>query len=192
MGNSVIIPHIFGTIALLTMFFTVGTYYNGFFATLNQEAYQAQLGQVSEYISSNLIDLVVLSRLSKEDLFLVKTVEIPREVGNRFYTVTLKEVQSSYGEELLKVVAEIDSQGVYSTADLPWPKSTYIQIFSNQSISTKYNENIEIMGNITSNAAEFRTAETGEPYTLIVWCHKADDVITLGLGLLKRSEVGVG
>lgn len=192
MGNSVVIPHIFGTIALLTMFFTVGTYYNGFFTTLNEEAYRAQLGQVSEYISSNLIDLVVLSRLSDEDLFLVKTVDVPLEIGERFYRISLKEMQSPYGEDVLKVISEIESLDIYSTADLPWPKSTYIQIYTNQSISTRYGADIEIRANITSNRAESRMAETGEPATLIVWCQKTDDVTTIGLGVLDRPEGGGG
>ncbi len=183
MGNSVVIPHIFGTIALLSMFFTVGTYYNGYFTQLNREAYQAQLGQVSEYISSNLIDLVVLSRLSDEDVFLVKTIEVPLEIGNRFYRISLKEMQSPYGEDTLNVVSELESLGVYSTADLPWPKNPYIEIYSNQNITTKYGERINLSYNITSNMAK-----TGESKFLIVWCRKADNSITLGLGVLDRSE----
>jgi len=190
MGNSVIIPHIFGTIALLTMFFTVGTYYDGFFTTLNEEAYRAQLGEVSEYVSSNLIDLVVLSRLSDGDLFLVKSFEVPMEIGDRFYRMSLKEMQSPQGEDLLKVVSEIESLDIYATADLPWPKSNYIQIYTDQSITTRYGDDIEIRSNITSNGAESRMAKTGEPATLIVWCHKTDNVTTIGLGILDRPEGG--
>jgi hypothetical protein len=186
MGNSVVIPHIFGTIALLSMFFTIGTYYNGFFVQLNREAYEAQLGQVSEYISSNLIDLVVLSRLSDGDAFLVKTVEVPSEIGNRFYRICLKEMKSLHGEDTLNVVSELESLGVYSTADLPWPKNSYIEIYSNQSISTKYGERINLSYNITSNMAK-----TCESEFLIVWCSKVDNSITLGLGVLDRSEEGV-
>ncbi|MFP3952063.1 MAG: hypothetical protein ACLFVP_08010 [Candidatus Bathyarchaeia archaeon] len=192
MGNSVAIPHIFGTVALLTMFFTVGTYYNGFFTTLNEEAYRAQMGQVSEYLSSNLIDLVVLSRLSEGDLFLVKTIDVPLEIGDRFYRISLEEMQSPLGEDLLKVVSEIESLDIYSTADLPWPKSTYMQIYTNQSISTRYGDSIEIRANITSNGVERRMAETGEPATLVVWCHKTDDVTIIGLGVLDRVEGGGG
>lgn len=192
MGNSVIIPHIFGTIALLTMFFTVSTYYNGFFTNLNQEAYKAQLGQVSEYISSNLIDLVVLSRLSNEDLFLVKTIEVPLEIGKRFYNISLKEMQSPYGEELLNVVSEINSLDIYSTADLPWPSNTYIQIYSNQSINTRYGDSIEIHSTISSNGVESRVAQTGESASLIVWCHKTGNVTTIGLGVLDKAEGGGG
>lgn len=192
MGNSVIIPHIFGTVALLTMFFTVGTYYNGFFLNLNEEAYRAQLGQVSEYISSNLIDLVVLSRLSDEDLFLIKTVDIPLEIGKRFYTVSLIEMQSPNGEDLLKITSEVDSLNLYSTANFPCTKNSYIQIYSNQTISTRYGQDIDLRSNFTSNGAEIKSAQTGEAATLIVWCNKENDVITLGLGVLTRSEAGVG
>jgi len=190
MGNSVIIPHIFGTVALLTMFFTVGTYYNGFFLNLNEEAYRAQLGQVSDYISSTMIDLVVLSRLSDNDLFLIKTVKIPLEIGKRFYSVRLVEMQAPNGDELLRVVSEIDSLDIYSTSDLPWSKSQYLQIYSNQSISTNYGEDIELKANFTSNGAEIRSAETEESATLLVWCHKENDIITLGLGVLSRPGAG--
>jgi hypothetical protein len=51
-ADSTIIPHIFGTIALISMFLVVGKYYNGLFATLSNEAYKAQLGQVSDYVAS--------------------------------------------------------------------------------------------------------------------------------------------
>jgi hypothetical protein len=179
----VVIPHIFGTIALLSMFFTVGTYYDGFFTQLNREAYHAQLGQVSEYVSSNLIDLVVLSRLSEEDVFLVKTIDIPSEIGNRFYRVTLLEMQSAYGEDTLKVVSKIESLDIYATSDLPWPKSSYIDIYSNQSITTRYGDSLGISYNVTSN-----TANKDESIYLVVWCQKTDDMITLGLGDLDRSE----
>lgn len=183
MGDSVVIPHIFGTIALLTMFFTVGTYYDGFFTQLNREAYQAQLGQVSEYISSNLIDLVVLSRLSDEDVFLVKTIDIPSEIGNRFYRITLLEMQSTYGEDALRIVSELESLGVYSKADLPWYKSSYIDIYSNQSISTRYGSSLDISYNVTSNMASL-----DESIQLVVWCQKTADTIILGLGVLESSE----
>jgi hypothetical protein len=184
MGNSVVIPHIFGTIALLSMFFTVGTYYNGFFNQLNSEAYKAQLRQVSEYVSSNLIDLVVLSRLSSRDVFLVKTIDVPSEIGNRFYRISLLEVQSSYREDTLKVASELESLGIYSTADLPWPKSSYIDIYNNQSITTRYGDGLDISYNVTSNMAN-----KNEHVQLVVWCQKIDNLIILGLGVLESSEV---
>jgi hypothetical protein len=183
MGNSVVIPHIFGTIALLSMFFTIGSYYEGFFAKLKMEAYQVQLGQVSEYISSNLIDLVILSRLSDEDTFLVKTVDVPQEIGNRFYRVSLLEMKSVFGEDSLKVVSELESLGIYSMSDLPWTTSHYIEIFSNQSITTRYGDSLDISNNITSSMANKEGF-----IQLVVWCHKTDDVITIGLGILDKSE----
>jgi hypothetical protein len=185
-GNSVIIPHIFGTIALITMFFSVGSYYNGLHVDMNREASKTQLGQVADYISSNIIDLVVLSQLTKEEVFLVKKIKLPLYVGEHYYNISLIEMPSTYtGEELFKVYTEIETEYIYSTSELPWAKSPALQIFSNQSISTRYDNDIELHTHVMSNGADRRAAETGDICSLVIWCCKSENSTIVGLGVLS-------
>lgn len=191
MGNSVIIPHIFGTIALITMFFSVGSYYNGLYVDLNRQASKAQLGQVADYVSSNIIDLVVLSQLTERDVFLVKYIKVPLYIGNRYYNLSLIEMPSAYtGEELLKVYTEIDADHIYSTSELPWSKTPVLQIYGNQSITTRYGGDIELRQHVMSNGAESRSAETGDSCSLVIWCSVSGNSTTVGLGVLSLVRGG--
>jgi hypothetical protein len=116
---------------------------------------------------------------------LVKHVNVPSYIGGRLYNISIEEIPSTYsGENLLKILTDCGSLGVYSTSGLPCPKSTQIQIYESQNITTRYNGQIELHREIFSNDAERRAAQTGELATLILWCHKSENSLTIGLGVL--------
>jgi len=186
-ADSTIIPHIFGTCALIMLFFAVGTYYNGFFTNLNSEAYRAQLGQVADYLSSNIIDLVTLSQLTEGDQFLVKVVEMPTFIGERVYNISLTTMTPSYGDaDLIRIITRIDALNIYATSDLPWSLNSNIRIYTDQTPHAHMSFN----KTLTSDAAIGQAAKTKKPAAMMVWCLKENNNITIGLGVMERgSEV---
>lgn len=181
-----IIPHVIGTSALLIMFFTVSTYYTGFFNRLHSEAYRAQLGQVSDYLASSILDLETLSRIAEVDQFLVKDVEPPPFIGDRVYTISLITMTPSYGDtELIRVVATIDALNIYAISDLPWSLDSNVEIYTNQTVTHPYN--LTLTNTLLSDAAVGRAAQIAGAASMVVWCYKADGTTIIGLGVMDRG-----
>lgn len=186
-ADSVIIPHVFGTIALLSMFFIVGTYYNGLFTKLHSEAYQAQLGQVGDYVSSEIIDLVILSRLPEGDQFLVKEIAPPTFIGEKVYNISIIVMEPSYGDaDVIRVVTRIDALNIYSVSDLPWSVDGNIQIYTGQDITPP--PNVTLTRYLLSDAGIGRSAQIDGCASMIIWCSKAENNVTIGLGVTDRIK----
>jgi hypothetical protein len=182
MADSTVIPHVIGTSAILMLFFVVANYYNGFYTNLNSEAYSAQLGQVGEYISSTLIDLVTLSQLTESDQFLTKDIAIPTTIGEKIYNISLITMTPSYGEaELMRVFTSIDPLNIYATSDLPWSMNSSVRIYVGQTV--KKPSDITISRHLLSDAALSRAAQTDGFAKIIVWCDKNAENTTIGLGV---------
>jgi len=186
-ADSVIIPHIFGTVAIVTMFFIVGTYYDGFFTTLHSEAYRAQLGQVADYVASNMIDLVTLIQLTEEDQFLVKDIEPTTFIGEKVYNISIITMFPSYGDtEVIRVVTRIDALNLYSVSDLPWSLNANIQIYTNQTIVNPYEGVLTLSSHLLSDAVVARAAQIDGAASMVIWSSKSGGVITIGLGVMDR------
>lgn len=185
-ADSTIIPHIFGTVALISMFFVVGTYYNGLFATLHSEAYRAQLGQVADYVASEIIDLVILSYLPEEDQFLVKDIEPQTFIGEKVYNISIITMTPGYGDtEVIRVVTRIDALNIYSVSDMPWSINGSIQIYTGQEITPP--ENVTLKRHLLSDAAVGRSAQIKGFASMVVWCYRAGENVTIGLGVVDRG-----
>ena len=179
MGDSVIIPHVIGTAALLVMFFTVGTYYDWYFTDLSREAYRVQLGQVADYISSNIVDLVTLGQLTDRDQFLTKEIEIPRVIADKLYNISLLVMTPSYGDnDVIRVLVRIDSLDIYASSDMPWSANSNIHICNNQTIN-----NITVRSNLLSDAAASKAAQEKKPAKIVVCCLKTSENFAVGLGV---------
>jgi len=185
MTDSTIIPHVIGTAAMLTMFFIVGSYYNGFYTNLHNEAYQAQLKQAADFLASNIVDLVTLSQLTEGDQFLVKVVETPTFIGERLYNISLVTMTPSYGDmEVIRVVTRIDALSIYATADLPWSVNSAIKIYTNEQSPRS---DVAFKKNLLSDAAVSRAAQIKKSAAIVAWCLKKGGVITIGIGVMDRT-----
>lgn len=185
MADSVIIPHIVGTVALLMMFFSVGIFYQDYYTNLHEKAYEAQLNQVANYVASNLVDLVAINQMISGDKCLIKTIEIPYSIGENLYNISLIPMTSSTGSvNVIKVVAFIEKLNLYAMVDLPWSVDSNILIYSNQSIPRS---DLFPLNNIVSNKASSDSHRTGKPISMIVWSLKEGDQIVIGFGTLDRS-----
>ncbi|MBS7631388.1 hypothetical protein KEJ47_07435 [Candidatus Bathyarchaeota archaeon] len=185
MANSVIIPHIVGTVALLMMFFSVGTFYQDYYTNLHEKAYEAQLNQVANYVASNLVDLVSLNQMISGDKCLVKTIEIPYSIGENLYNVSLIPMISSGGDiNVIRVIAFIEKMNLYAMVDLPWSVDSSIMVYTNQTLPRS---DIFPLNNIVSNKASADSRRTGKPVSMVVWSLKEGDRIVIGLGTLDKS-----
>ena len=191
MGGSTVIPHIIGTTAMITLYFLVGTYYNGFYTQLHSEAYKAQLGQVADYIATNIIDLVTLCQLTEHDLFLVKDVEVHTFIGEKIYNISLITMTPSYGDmEIKRVVAQIDALNIYATSDLPWSMNATVEIYTNQPIVNPHEGTLNLTSRVLSTSAVGRAAKIDGFASMVVWCSKTDGSIIIGLGVMDRIQGG--
>ena len=190
MGDSVM-PHIIGTTAIITLYFLVGTYYNGFYTQLYSKAYQVQLGQVADYTASNIIDLVTLSQLTEHDHFLIKDVKVPTFIGEKIYNISLITMTPSYGDmELKRVVTQIDALNIYTTSDLPWSMNATIEIYTDQPIANPHEGTLELTNHLLSVSDVGRAKQIDGFASMVVWCSKADGKIIIGLGVMDRVQGG--
>jgi len=178
MPDSTVIPHVLGTIALISLFLTIEAYYDGFYAKLSEEAYEAQLKQVAEHIASNFIDLVVIAQVTEGDIFLVKRLEIPRLIGERPYNITLMELSKGENVSLISLLLSGESIGVYTLVDLPWTTEA-VSIYSDEPLNPPYN--------ITLTYRLESVNDEGGALRIVAWCSKSGDSIIIGLGLMREG-----
>lgn len=173
------------------MFFIVGNFYEGFYLTLQARANQAELSQVSDYIASNLIDLVTLSKLTNEDQFLVKEITPPAFIGEKLYRINIVAMfLPNVDTEVIRVVSSIDTPNLHSTSDLPWSKNDNFQIYSNQTMQNQFEERLTPSNNLLSDASVAKSAQIDDTAIMVVWCSKIDGSSTIGLGVLEASGGG--
>jgi hypothetical protein len=181
----IVIGHVVGTVTLLMMFFAIGNYYSNYFAMLTDEAYVSQLKQVSNYLSSNLIDLVTLAQITPGNQFLVKQFEIPYAINENLYNVSLAWQNSPSGNyKVIRLTTSIQKTDQYFTVDLPYSNTSIVKIYSNEVLPDNYQL---IVNNISSSAAREKAVTTGKITSLMVWCLKNGDNITVGFGVMPLN-----
>ena len=179
---SVALAHLIGTVSLLMIFFSIGGYYQNYYAILGQRANEAQLKQIASYVASNLIDLVTLSLTVQGDQFLIKTIEIPYSINNNLYNVSISTMPSSVGSDtILRVATSISKLNDYALVDLPWVSDSNIIVYTNQ---TMPRSDVIVSSHQSSNKAASEFAVNKKPVSTIVWCMKNDDTVIIGLGVL--------
>jgi len=165
--GSVVISHLIGTVALIVLFGIVATNFTIHYSLLQLEVLVYNLQEVSEYVSSEISDMVSLSYLSTGDQLIFKELEVPKNVGGKAY-----DLQITSSEGLLKVVAN-SSASVYGEALLPWSLAGNIGIFN----GTQPGGRILARPKVSSASEE----------TLVVWCLKEGQKIVFGLGYMEEG-----
>ena len=157
----VVIPHIVGTVALITIFFIAGLYYNYVYSSLQTDVTTKKLKEVADYVASNIMDLISLCYLSSGDQSLNKTVTVPESIGNNIYTIAIANFSDPAAGEVLYVVRAYLtlSPSVYGESELPWTSGGGIRVDSSAS-------------SISAGVGSF-----------IIWCRKTGDTITVGFSM---------
>lgn len=178
MGDSTVIPHVLGTVALISIFLAMEAYYDGFYSKLSEETYRAQLNQVAEHITSDLIDLLLIVQVAEEEVFLVKRLDIPRFINDQPYNITLTEISRGDEVSLVSVLLSREDVGIYASVELPWTADA-ISVYSDQSINPPY---------IITLTSQLESIEDqAGSLTIVAWCWKSGESIVIGLGLLEEG-----
>ena len=181
----IVIGHVIGTVTLLMMFFAIGNYYTDYFAVLSKDAYQNQLKQISNYLSSNLVDLVTLAEITPGNQFLVKQVNMPYSINENLYNIGLTWQNSPNGNyQVVHLTASMPKTDQYVAVDLPYSNNSLVKIYSNENIPPGY---LLIANHISSDAALSKATITRKVTALMVWCLKNGDDITIGFGVMSLN-----
>ncbi|MEM2110814.1 MAG: hypothetical protein QXX08_02930 [Candidatus Bathyarchaeia archaeon] len=164
--GSITIPHVIGTTTLILVFIGVTMFYTISYFSLQNEALARQLQEAADYVSSSLIDLVSLSFINPADQLLIKSLDLPQNIGSDFYILTLiEETNPITQEKVLLVKAYFSSKpSVYRESLLPW---STVKIFNGTGGPTDLNPCISISSSV-ANA--------------VIWAWKQDAELTIGLG----------
>ncbi len=167
---STTVTHIIGTVSLMLIFISVGSYYSMSIAAFKNDIIVVQLSKIANYIGSDIVDLVSLCYLGDQDQFLIKNVTLPSGLTAYGYNITIEEI----GQSLLVRVYLISDSYVYGEYALPWSTESNIEVYDGS-------------GTYPSNLTP-RFAVDNLEKGIVVWCQRAGDQITIGLG--TRTEKG--
>jgi hypothetical protein len=170
---SVTISHVIGTVALIGLFITAGMSYQIHFANLSEEAGVAQLQSITDYVSTAIMDIYSIGSSVEGDQHLVKTLEIPGQVAQSSYNVSLIRVTTISGEQTFSVLARLTwKPTIYAESELPFNGMDGLRL---------YNGTLPLGFHATS--VQPRTFVLSGASTVVVWYDRAVSSVTLGLGV---------
>jgi hypothetical protein len=173
--GSVSMTHLIGTVSLMLIFFSVGSYYSMSIATLKNEAITVQLSKIANYIGSDMVDLVTLSCISDMNQLLVKNLTLPAGITSYGYNMTVETI----GQTMFVRVYLFSDSLVYGEYALPWSTESSIQIYNGS--ETEVESYIQTERPSLTPRLFFDNSNTG----IVIWCAKIEDQITIGLGLMS-------
>jgi hypothetical protein len=86
------IQHIIGTVSLIGLVISAGMFYTIFTSFVQDSNREKQLGQISETMALNLVEMINLVKFSKfstDDGYMIKIIDLPTEVGGKSYQIQL-------------------------------------------------------------------------------------------------------
>jgi len=172
--GSVSLTHIIGTVSLMLIFFSVGSYYSTSIASLKNDVITVQLSKIAIHIGSDAVDLVSLCYISDLDQLLVKNPTLPAGLTAYGYNMTVERV----GQSMLVRVYMISDSLVYGEYTLPWSTESSIAI---------YNGSDAVVENFVQSERPSLTPTLhvdNLDVGIVVWCAKINNQITIGLGLM--------
>jgi hypothetical protein len=164
---SVVLSHVIGTVGLLTILLSSGTYYTMFYTSLQDRIALGQLDDVANVISLDSTELISLILLSEHDNLLVLDLKIPAEIHTAIYNVTLLRVVS--GDETHLTVHVMLDQSSYAQRALPWAASDQLRLYDGAPLTLAGVTPLRSVYSSTANA--------------VLWCERRGTVVTIGLGV---------
>ena len=82
-------PHVVGTVTLLTFLFLIGAFVQNAYTNVQSEVVVSKLTETADLVASDIIDLVSLCFLSDLDQNLTKLLELPPSIGDNLYTIDI-------------------------------------------------------------------------------------------------------
>ena len=169
--GSVTLTHVIGTAGLMIVFFAVGSYYSISYTSLQLQIIAVNLEKTSDYVASNVMDMISLCYMSEANQVIFKKLEIPARIGTYSYNVTILHMTE---EENFKVRAYLVSRPTtYGESTLPWSTSGIMKIYNGTDIGIE-NLSFDPKISVVSGSSN-----------IVVWCLKLENEIIIGLGIMK-------
>ena len=172
---SVTMAHLIGTVSLMLIFFSIGSYYSMSIASLKNEVITVQLSKIANYIGSDIEDLVSLCYISELNQMLIKNLTLPTGLASYGYNMTIEKI----GQSMLVRVYLISESEVYGEYILPWPTESNIRFYNGLDPEVENYTQSERPSLILKLHVD--DLDTG----IMIWCVKLEDQITIGLGLMN-------
>lgn len=127
---SVAVPHVVGTVTLLTFLFLIGAFVQNAYTNVQSEVVVSKLTETASHVSFNIVDLVSLCFLSDADQNLTKTVGLPPSIYDNLYTIEIVPFSDLVmGETIYIVRAYLTlSPSTYGQSELPWTTDSFFNI----------------------------------------------------------------
>jgi len=172
---SVTMAHLIGTVSLMLIFFSIGSYYSMSIVSLKNEVITVQLSKIANYIGSDIEDLVSLCYISELNQMLIKNLTLPTGLTSYGYNMTIEKI----GQSILVRVYLISESEVYGEYILPWPTESNIRVYND--LDPEVENYIQSERPSLILKLHVDDLDTG----IMIWCVKLEDQITIGLGLMN-------
>ena len=173
--GSVSVTHLIGTVSLMLIFFSIGSYYSMSIASLKNEVITVQLSKISNYIGSDIVDLVSLCYISELDQLLIKNLTLPAGLTAYGYNMTIKKTTQG----IFVRVSLISESEVYGEYTLPWSTESNIRVYNGSDAGVE--NYIQSERPYLAPEVQVYSGDKG----IVIWCVKIEDQITIGLGLMS-------
>ena len=84
------LQHIIGTVALIGLIISTGLFYTIFTTSVQDDNRKKQLGQISENVALNIVEMINLAKFSKYSSdYMIKIMDLPNDIDGRTYKIQL-------------------------------------------------------------------------------------------------------
>ncbi len=183
------IQHIIGTASLIGLVISAGLFYTIFTSFVQDTNREKKLGQISETVALNLVEMINLVKFSKfstDDGYMIKIIDLPTEVGGRSYKIKLADEpnRGTYVQAFLTT-----QQTISADSTLPY-NSGNIPLKFNTTDTSIYKINVGVE-NLTVDCSGTVYGKDG----VVIWATLDWDnstglpsSITIGLGWLEAQQ----
>ena len=143
------------------------------FNDLKDQAVKAELQVIADHVSSLIIDVCSMGSTSQTSQLLIKTLDLPAEVSQSSYNVTLVKTHMVTGESVSAVLVKLTWRpDIYSESQLFW---------NGQENMTQISDILPV--GFSSTVFQPKYSIVSGVSTPVVWYAKAGQNVTIGLGV---------
>jgi uncharacterized protein (UPF0333 family) len=166
------LQYLLGILAVVVLIASVGFFASYITIQVSQDTSRSSLQEVTEKVSSEIIDLVSLAYLNSNSTLTFKVIDIPDNINNKGYTVNIQNDSLGW-----KVVAYLDE---YNTirAESNLYFTSGIAVFKGTGMFYNVTYNWQ-----PANLSKVTNLYSGT-YLPVVWCQINQSIITVGFGRL--------